>query len=43
MIDTDSGPALTLHDCSNIETSRLRTNTPHDGSPLLETDVAKSQ
>jgi polygalacturonase len=43
VIDTDSGPALMLHECNDIDTARLKTNTPHDGSPLLETDVAKSQ
>jgi len=34
-IDTDTGPAVTLKGSSEIDTARLKTLTPHAGTPLV--------
>lgn len=34
VIDTDSGPAMTLHNSTDIDTHRLRTHAPHPDTPL---------
>ena len=39
VIDTDEGPALTLHNSTEIEADRLKTGTPHQGVPLVATNV----
>lgn len=39
VIDTRRGPALTLRNASQIDAARLRTNHPHDNTPLVATDV----
>jgi len=36
VIDTDAGPALIKKNSTEIETSRLRTNHPHEGTPLTQ-------
>lgn len=36
IVDTDQGPALSIHNSSAIDSSRLRTLKPHDGTPLVE-------
>jgi polygalacturonase len=35
-IDTATGPALRLKNAAGIEHARLRTHTPHGGTPLVE-------
>jgi polygalacturonase len=37
VIDTTSGPALLLKDCGTIDTARLKSRVPHDGTSLVET------
>jgi polygalacturonase len=36
VIDTDAGAAMTLRGCENIDTTRLGTQTPHEGTSLVE-------
>ena len=36
VIDTDAGPALIKKNSTEIETSRLRTNHLHEGTPLTQ-------
>lgn len=36
VIDTAKGPALTLNNATEIETTRLRTKQPHEGVPLVK-------
>ena len=36
VIDTEKGPSLQLRNCTAIDTSRLRTRTPHPGTPLVD-------
>lgn len=36
VIDTARGPALILHRATDIDSTRLRTDTPHPGTPLVE-------
>ena len=39
-IDTTQGPALTTRGSRDVNTARLRTRTPHDGVPLVQSDNA---
>jgi polygalacturonase len=41
IIDTDSGPALTVANSTDIDTASLRTLRPHAGTPLVVTDSGK--
>lgn len=43
VIDTDAGPALTVRNSADINTALLSTNSPHDGTPLVDSEAAKSQ
>jgi polygalacturonase len=36
VIDTDKGPAISLHGSQKIDASGIRTLTPHDGTQLVE-------
>jgi polygalacturonase len=37
VIDTAQGPALILRNAADVDATRLRTRTPHDGVPLVQT------
>jgi polygalacturonase len=39
-IETEAGPSLTLRNCSEIDAARLRTQTPHENTPLVATEPA---
>jgi polygalacturonase len=41
VIDTEAGPAVIQKNSTEIDTSRLRTNRPHEGTPLAESDTGK--
>ncbi len=41
VIDTESGPALTVKNSTAIDSARLATLRPHDGAPLVLTDSGK--
>ena len=43
VINTDEGPALTLRNATDIDSSRLRTQTPHQDVPLVDSDASASQ
>ena len=39
VIDTDRGPALILRNATEIDSARLRTRTPHEGTPLVKAEA----
>jgi polygalacturonase len=39
VINTDQGPAMTLHNSTQIDTTRLQTTAPHPDTPLVATDA----
>ncbi len=43
IIDTKSGPSVTLHNTDAIDLTRLETRTPHDGTPLFQSQNAATQ
>jgi polygalacturonase len=43
VINTDEGPALILRNATGIDSSRLRTQTPHQDVPLVDSDASASQ
>jgi polygalacturonase len=43
VIDTENGPAVVLSNSTGIETSRLHTNKPHDGVPLVQTGSGEAK
>jgi hypothetical protein len=43
VINTDEGPALILRNATGIDSSRLRTQTPHQNVPLVDSDASASQ
>jgi len=40
VIDTDKGPALILHNATEIDSARLRTRAPHADTPLVKADAS---
>ncbi len=43
VVDTERGSALILRNTGGIDAARLRTRTPHDGVPLVDSDAAESK
>jgi hypothetical protein len=43
VINTGEGPALILRNVTGIDSSRLRTQTPHQDVPLVDSDAPASQ